>query len=119
MNVHDTTEFKDSVKRTYLYEFWVEQWMDDGKDIVDCYQIDLKQWPIDSDAGCTAKLLLKRYAGTESDGCDQISHAYVVNGVLESFFDTTHKVPQRYIDQCNRYFSGEQYEKNCNSVGPA
>ena len=61
VGIYDTKEYKDSLKLKVSYEWWIEQTTNDEySDIEDCYKIDFKEWPVDSDKGCTAKLVLKR-----------------------------------------------------------
>ena len=107
-SIYDTKEYKDSVKRKVAYEWWIEHTDQENDDIEDCYQIDFSEW-VKQDLieveGCEPVLVLKRYAGSDADGVDDIGHAYIVDGELEAEFCTCHKVPKRYIDQYQKSFS--------------
>jgi hypothetical protein len=102
MSVYDTKEYKNSIKHRVSYEWWVEQW-DEHEDIQDCDHIDFKEWPVEAKGECTPRLVLKRYSGSDADGVTDIGHAYVLDGMVELEFCTGHKVPKRYIDQCEKY----------------
>ena len=106
MGVYETKEFKDSIKNKVFYE-WTAEWLDEHGDIQECQHIDFKEWPVDCSLvdGCVeAKLALKRFFGSEANGLQEVGYAYVSgDGFLEPGFDTGQKVPQRYIEQCERY----------------
>ena len=102
MSIYETKEYKDSIKPRVSYEWWVEH-TDEYEDITDCYQIEFTEWPVDDVTNCTTHLLLKRFSGNDSDGVKEIGNAYVLDGMVEDFFDTGKKVPKKYKSLCEKH----------------
>jgi len=87
------------MKTEILYEWWVETFTpDEYEDIEDCYDIDLKEWPIDAPSGFDIRLCLRRLAGNDAEGITEMGYAYIENGDLENYFCCGHKVPKRHHD---------------------